>query len=98
MNRAELLTALAEAEKDYADAKKVVAQCKKQCIDAETKLIEAKLNKEKLEEALRIDKNTVPSLTPEMSAREKEIEQFRQNNPEVVEFARQRDAKRGEKE
>lgn len=50
----ELLDSLAEVEKELSDARRTLADAKKRWTEAETKVIDAKLRKEKLAEALRV--------------------------------------------
>lgn len=88
----ELLDKLREAEKEYAESKRKLAEAKKRWTDAETDLINSKLHMDRVKEELRVHRNTVPRHEP--SRRDLEIEEFRKNNPEVVEFARLRDEER----
>jgi len=96
MNEKELLQEIAVAEQEYQDAKKALAEAKRKWVDAETEVIHAKLKKERLVEELRINRNTVPPETPVMEQRELDIERFRQDHPELVEWARQRDGIKGD--
>jgi hypothetical protein len=54
MTEQELLDKLAEAELDWLDAKRRLTAAKKLWTDAETKCIDTKLHKERLEESLRV--------------------------------------------
>ncbi len=88
----ELLDKLREAEKGYAESKRKLSETKKRWTDAETELVNSKLHMERVKEELRVHRNT--TVRHEPSRRDQEIEEFRQNNPEVVEFARLRDEER----
>jgi|SRR5579885_1576306 len=96
MTEEEILKALQEAEKEYANAKRVLAEAKKKWTDAETKLIHAKLHKERLQEELRINRNTVPTANPVPDLREQDIERFRNEHKELCEWAKERDRKKAE--
>lgn len=96
MNEQEILAAIEAADKEYADAKRAFMDAKRKVLDCETELLNAKLRKERLVEELRINRNTVPSATPEKSLRDLDLERFRAEHPELVEWARQRDLKRGQ--
>ena len=50
----ELLDSLAEAEKDWLDAKRKLTDAKKRWTEAETLCIDAKLHKERITEELRV--------------------------------------------
>jgi hypothetical protein len=89
MTEQEIIDKLAEAEKDWLESKRKLAEAKKRWTDAETSLINASIHRDRVREELRVHRNTVPR--HELSRRDLEIEEFRQNNPEVVEFARLRD-------
>ena len=54
MTEQELLDKLAEAELDWNDAKRRLTAAKKLWTEAETKCINTKLHKERLEESLRV--------------------------------------------
>jgi len=54
MTEQEILVLLEEAELDWKDAKRKLTYAKKLCLDTETKCIDAKLHKERLEEKLRV--------------------------------------------
>ncbi len=89
MSDQELLQQLDDADYEYQEAKRKLARLKKECMDAETVLINCKIHKEKVVEALRVHMNTTPRL--EKSLQDLEIERFRETHPELVEWARQRD-------
>jgi hypothetical protein len=85
----ELLDKLAAAETEVTESKHLLAEAKKRWTDAETKLISANVYRDNVREELRLHRNTVPRHEP--TRRDIEIEEFRKNNPEVVELARLRD-------
>lgn len=89
MTEQELLDALSKADRAYAEAKGKLAKAKRAWVDAETVVIETKLARDRLREELRVYRNTTPNYAP--NARELEIEGFRERNPGMVEYARQRD-------
>lgn len=96
MDKEEILRQLAEAERDIKEAKSFMAQKRREWTDAETALIHAKLKKERLTEALRINRVTVPSSNPELTLRELDIEEFRAKHPELCEWAKDRDIKKSQ--
>jgi hypothetical protein len=85
----EILDRLAEIEKECQDAKRKLVDAKKRWTEAETLLINASLQRDRIREELRVHRVTVPRHEP--SHRDIEIERFRQDNPEIVEFAKERD-------
>jgi hypothetical protein len=85
----ELINNLEEADREVVDAKKVLAEAKKRWTDAETDLIGAKINRDRAKETLRVYRNVTPKCDPDQ--RDLELERFRAEHPELVEFARQRD-------
>jgi hypothetical protein len=89
MTEQELLQQLAEAKKEYERLVRVQAAAKKRLMETETVLIEAKLHKERAEEALEKYRLTVPKYDP--SQRDLEVEKFQQDHPELCEWAKQRD-------
>ena len=89
MDEQQLLAALAQADRNYEDAKYKMAQAKRLWIDAESMVLETKLAYERLQERLRVYRKTTPGSF--LESREADIEGYRERNPEVVEFARQRD-------
>lgn len=89
MTEQELINKLAEADREVIDAKKALAEAKKRWTDAETNLISAKINRDRIKEDLRVYRRITVRHDPD--ARDLEIERFRQDNPELVEWARQRD-------
>ncbi len=88
----ELVDKLAEAEKELNDAKRALAEAKKRWTDAETNVISAKLNRDRIKEELRVYRKTTPKYEPDQ--RDADIERFRKENPELCEWARERDAKK----
>lgn len=88
----ELMNGLAEAEKELHDAKRALAEAKKRWTDAETNVISAKLKKDRIKEELRVYRKTTPKYEPDQ--RDLDIERFREENPELCEWARERDAKK----
>jgi hypothetical protein len=87
----ELLSKLAEAEKELLDARRSLDEARKRWTDAETNVISAKLNKERIKEEIRVHRNTTP--TNEPTSEELELERFRQDNPELMQWIRERDKK-----
>ncbi len=85
----ELVDKLAEAEREVVDAKKALAEAKKRWTDAETDLISAKITRDRIKEELRVYRKTTPKYDPDQ--RDLDIERFRKDNPELCEWARQRD-------
>jgi hypothetical protein len=92
MTEEDILLQLSEAEEDYQRASRLHVKAKKAVVDAETIVIEAKLRFEKFVEALRIFRNS--HVQPEVILRDQEIEKFRQDHPELVELAKERDRNR----
>lgn len=94
MTEQELIKKLAEADREVVDAKKALAEAKKRWTDAETDLITAKITRERIKEELRVYRNVTVRYDPD--GRDLEIERFRKDNPELVEWARQRDQRKAE--
>lgn len=92
MTDEELLKQLDNADYEYQDAKRKLARLKKECIDAETILINCKLHKDRVVEALRVHMATTPR--PEKSLQDLEIERFREMYPDICAMAKQRDKDR----
>ncbi len=88
----ELVDKLAEAEKELHNAKRALAEAKKRWTDAETNVISAKLNRDRIKEELYEYHRTTPKYEPDQ--RDLDIEKFRKDNPEICEWARERDAKK----
>lgn len=70
-----------EAEDNILSINKKIALLKKQLVDIESDLITAKLAKERAKEALREYLNV--SVSPELSARKIEIDEFRKKYPDL---------------
>lgn len=87
----ELLGKLAEAEKELLDARRALGEARKRWTDAETDVISAKLNKERIKEELRVHRNTTPTYEP--TPEELDLERFRRDNPELMQWVRERDKK-----
>jgi hypothetical protein len=96
MNEKELVNKLAEAEREVVDAKKALAEAKRRWTDAETDLISAKIQRDRAKEELRVYRNVTPKYDPDN--RDLEIERFRRDNPELVEWARERDGLKDDEE
>lgn len=90
MTENDILTLLATAEKELVEAKANLTKARRAVTDAESKVIETKLNRDRAKESLRVFRNRTPKHVPER--RDLEIEQFRIDHPELVEWARKRDA------
>jgi len=93
MTEQEILDQIEEVEHDRKNAKRKLASAKKLLMDMETKIIELNLQKAKLMEDLRVFKLT--SIIQPKTPYELEIERFRQNNPEICAFAKDRDTFKG---
>lgn len=87
----EILERLVVAQGEYEQAQKSLARAKKIVITAETEAVNCKIVLDQIKEELRVHRATIPSTHPEISQRELEIEKFRQDNPEIVAFAKERD-------
>lgn len=87
----ELLSKLAEAEKSLYEARNSLAEAKRKWTTAETEVISAKLNRDRVKEELRVHRNTTPNYEP--TSEELELERFRQDNPELMQWVRERDKK-----
>ncbi len=92
----ELLGNLAEAEKTLQEARNALAEAKKRWTAAETNVITAKINRDRIKEELRVHRNTTPKYEPD--ARDLDIIRFRQDNPEIMEWVRERDKKKDDEE
>lgn len=89
----EIVAELAEAEKEWLDAKRSQAAAKKRWTESETKLVNVSVHMSRLKEELRVLRNRNPIQDPTL--RELEIEKFRKDNPEIVEYAKLRDQEKG---
>ena len=87
----EILERLAVAQREYEYARQRLIGAKKTVVVAETESINHKIHMEKIEEELRVHRATTMSAHPEIESRVLEIDQFRQDNPEVCAMAKQRD-------
>ena len=96
MNEQQLVELLINAEQTLSDAKEELAEAKMVWLNAETEVVNARVARDRALENLRVFKAADPNVPPD--AREMEIERFRQHNPEVVEFARQREEKKRQEE
>jgi hypothetical protein len=92
----ELLSKLAEAEKELHEARNALAEAKKKWTTAETNVISAKINRDRVREELRVYRNTTPRYEPD--AQDLDLERFRKENPELMEWIRERDGKKDESE
>lgn len=90
MTEQELLDALAQADVAYEEAKAKMAKAKRAWVDTETEVIEAKLARDRIREQLGVFRR-VSTTVIRPNSRTQEIEDFRERNPEIVEFARERD-------
>lgn len=82
-NEVDLLQKLAEVEVELRDARNSLADYKRKVTEAETKVIEIKLSQERLMEEIRVCRNETVSV--ELSARERDIERFREALPSLLE-------------
>ena len=89
MTEQELLTLLWNATAEYADASRTLTEAKKSFMVAETLAVNCKINKEKIEEQLRIFRNITPKFEP--TAHELEIIEFRNKFPDLCNEAHERD-------
>ena len=92
MTEQELIDKLAEADKEWLDAKRKLAEAKRRWTEAETQLVNASVHRDRVKEELRVHHNT--TVRHEPSRRDEEIAEFRKNNPEVCELAKLRDEER----
>jgi uncharacterized protein YdiU (UPF0061 family) len=93
MKEQELVSKLDEAEDELKLAQRALAEAKKRWTDAETLVIDCKIHRDRMKNKLRDFRAVTPKYEP--TKRDEDIEQYRKNNPEVVEMARQRDLNRG---
>lgn len=85
----ELLSKLAEAEKELHDARNSLADAKRKWTAAETNVISAKLHRDRVKEELRVHRNTTPKYEP--TPADLDLQRFRDENPELMEWIRERD-------
>jgi hypothetical protein len=97
MDDRNILDEIAEAEQAYQDAKKKLSDAKKVWTQAETAVIETKINLDRFKEKLRVYRSVTPNYVV-VEAREREIEEFRLRHPKLVEEARERDLEGSEEE
>lgn len=71
-----------DAEEHYLAAQKSFHDAKKKLVDAETRLIETKINREQAHEQMRKFKESDPNV--EKSLRDISIDRFRENHPELI--------------
>lgn len=89
MTEQELLDKLSDADREVQEAKRALLEAKKRWTDAETALIGATIHRDRVQEALRVHRNTTPK--KELSPNKKEVEAFRQKFPELCAEALARD-------
>lgn len=82
MTEEELIKSIADAQFDVDSARFRVASAKKELAEAESKFTGCKLHLEILEEQLRVVLFYKP--TYELSAREKEIAEFKEKLPDLL--------------
>jgi hypothetical protein len=82
MNEQDILQQIAETEVLYAEAQVKMREAKKVWIEAESLVIEHKINLENLREQLRMHEMTTPNYKPTL--REQDIEAFRLRMPELL--------------
>jgi hypothetical protein len=92
MNEFDLKQQLLKTEQELEDARKQIASVKRSMLNAETLVIEKLLAVERLRASIEDIQNTVP--TNEQSFEDIEIERFRKNNAETMEFIANREKKR----
>ena len=76
------------------EARSALAEAKRKWTAAETDVISAKLNRDRVKEELRVHRNTTPRYEPD--SRDLDIIRFREDNPELMEWMRERDEKKDE--
>lgn len=95
MNEQGLMDELAKADAEHLEAKRKLAVAKRLCTHAETQVIETALNKERMAEKLRAFR--ARSMNRPLTLLQMEIEKFREDYPDLVEFARLRDAEKAKR-
>ena len=90
MTEQELMEDLKNADLSWKNAKIKLSRANKVVTDIESDMVEIKLRKDNLIEALRVFRLRSP-IQP-LTLHELEIERFRKNNPEICKFAKDRDA------
>jgi len=91
-----LLSKLAEAEKSLHEARNALADAKRKWTAAETEVISAKIHRDRVKEELRVYRITTPRY--EQSPQDVDLERFRKENPELMEWVRERDSKKDDEE
>ncbi len=81
----ELLAKLATAEKELVEARSLVKKTKRAVLDAETQLISAKLNQERLQEQYRVFKSQQVRVSDENKEIDSDLERFRLILPGLLE-------------
>jgi lipid II:glycine glycyltransferase (peptidoglycan interpeptide bridge formation enzyme) len=92
MAKIDLKQQLLKTEQELDAARKQIASVKRSMLNAETLVIEKLLAVERLRASIEDIQNTVP--TNEQSFEDIEIERFRKNNAETMEFIANREKKR----
>jgi hypothetical protein len=92
MTQKNLLDQLADAEQEYQTAKNKLSKAKAALVAMETIVIEKKIKLDTLQQQVREMRDTTPGYVV-VELREREIEEFRQRYPQLVEEARMRDLK-----
>ena len=90
----ELLSKLAEAEKELTNTKNLLAEAKRKWTAAETNVISAKIHLDRVKEEIRIHRNTTPRNDP--TPQDLDLQRFRDDHPELMEWIRERDKKKDE--
>lgn len=85
----EIIEQLEKAEVNFKETKLALAKARSLVMETETSTIEAKLYRDSLKEKLRVHRNTVPRV--ELTRRDLEIQKFREEWPDLVEWAKERD-------
>lgn len=86
----ELLHQIVQAERAIASTKKKISKLRETLVERESELIEETLLKERLQEKLRVHRNTTIDLP--LTARDREIEAFRKKFPELCKVNEDGDA------
>lgn len=89
MIKQDLENLISELELDKRIAKRRLAETRRAVTEAETKLIDISIAYDRAKEELRVFIATSP--IREKTLHDLEIDKFREDNPEIVEFARKRD-------
>lgn len=89
MDEKTLISQIEIAEKELELSRRTLVIAKKELTNAETRVIENKIHVERLKESLRAFRARTPKY--ESSIRDEDIKKFRNDFPELVEWAKQRD-------